>query len=204
MYTEWPKVSSRISYCTRLLSLRILLNLLILLSPGGIMVGGGTGHAQETFTPPLPSYGPFVAQELQGHEFSVFDSFQIQPSLRVSLEDAQDLLDAIEAGRFSALPSADVVGDDSTTTAIVFVSIAFERLLLFPTETGSDIEGPTSRLTLFTSVMDNSSSPPRLEFAVLGVYTPNPGVLNAVLGGEVARPATFRWEIKKKDSSNRF
>ena len=147
-----------------------------------------------------PVYGAGTAR----HDFSFFDSFQLQPSLRVSLEDVQDLLDAIEAGRFGALPSADVVGDGSTTTAIVFVSIAFERLLLFPTEDGRDIEGPTSRLTLFTSVVDNSSSPPRLEFAVLGVYTSNPGVLNAMLGGEVARQATFRWEIKKKDGSNRF
>lgn len=164
MHAKWP----RIPYCTRLLSL------------ASIMVGRGTGHAQETFTPPLPSYGPFAAQELQGHDFSVFDSFQSQPSLRVDLEDLQYLLDAIEAGRFTALPSADVVGDDSTTTAIVFVSVAFEHLLLFPTEDRQDIKGPTSRLTVFTSVMDNSSAPPRREFAVLGVYAPNPSVLNTV------------------------
>jgi hypothetical protein len=95
-------------------------------------------------TPPLPAYGPFAAQGLQGHDFSVFDAFQIQPSLRVDLEDLQDLLDAIEAGRFTTLPSADVVDDGSTTTAVVFVSVAFEHLPLFRTEDGQDIEGPTS------------------------------------------------------------
>ena len=153
-------------------------------------------QSQQTSDPP-PSYGPFLSPMLIGAEARVFSSFEMAASLQAPLDEVQAVLDAIEPGRFTALPEAD-----EASTALVLVDAPVERILETPSESSVDIQGPFTTFVLSVLAVDNTTE--RVELATLATYDSDPEIANTLFGSPVSEQADFEWEVEQVAGVNTF